>query len=246
MLSAANDEDALRHKEIIPAECSEFLIFSDAWLCWCASSLGIPSLNIRFSPNAAKSTAASGECIATSPLYAKLEQLHKQQRLMEPSPLSLPFTGKTTLGFQYFMKTLAWHRVAGPPILRIPDDEKQGSSFLWDECCNHLPIDHLTTPPDSYLAAFHPSPSIVAAMNDCTVLPSINAFDRKGRWPLSMHIVHENSIVSESPSASDSSSSQPIPLLLHSVLGSANTRSSTCSGLLRTVNSPSLIFLLRY
>jgi hypothetical protein len=158
MLSAAIDEDALRHKETIPAECSEFLIFSDAWLCWCASSLGIPSLNIRFSPSAAKSTAASGECIVTSPLYAKLAQLHEQQRLMEPSPLSPPFTGKTTLGFQYFMQTLAWHRVAGPHILRIPDDEKQGSSFLWDECCNRLLIDHLMTPPDSHLAnaGLHP------------------------------------------------------------------------------------------
>ncbi len=95
--------------------------------------------------------------------------------------------------------------------------------------------------------AFHPSPSVVAAMNDCIVLPSINSFDRKGRWPLNMHIVHENNILSESPTASDSSSSHPVPLLLHSVLGSANTRSSTCSDLLRTANTrnPSLIFLLR-
>ena len=158
MLSAANDEDSLRQKETIPAECSEFLIFSDAWLCWCASSLGIPSLNIRFSPNAAKSTIASGDCIATSPLYAKLVQLHEQQLLMEPSPLSPPFTGKTTLGFQYFMQTLAWHRVAGPHILRIPDDEKQGSTFFWDECCYRLLIDHLMTPSDSRLAnaGLHP------------------------------------------------------------------------------------------
>ena len=95
--------------------------------------------------------------------------------------------------------------------------------------------------------AFHPSPSIVAAMNDCIILPSINDFDRNGIWPLSMHIVHENDILSESSSASDSSSSQPVPLLLHSVMGTANTRSSTCSDLLRAVNTrnPSLIFLLR-
>ena len=95
--------------------------------------------------------------------------------------------------------------------------------------------------------AFHPSPSIVAAMNDCIILPSINAYDRNGIWPLSMHIVHENDILSESSSASDSSSSQPVPLLLHSVMGTANTRSSTCSDLLRAVNArnPSLIFLLR-
>jgi hypothetical protein len=176
ILSAANDEDSLRQKETIPAECSEFLIFSDAWLCWCAASLGIPSLNIRFSTNAAKSTTASDECIATSPLYGKLVQLYEQQRLMESNPLSPPFTEKTTLGFQYFMQTLALHRVAGPRILRIPDDEKQGSAFFWDECCYRLLIDHLMTPSDSRLADAGLHPVLQQSRSALAAAPNRSAF----------------------------------------------------------------------
>jgi hypothetical protein len=157
ILSAANDEDSSRQMETVPAECSEFLIFSDAWLCWCASSLGIPSLNIRFSPNAAKSTTVSGECFTTSPLYGKLAQLYEQHLLSESSPLSSPFTEKTTLGFQYFMQTLPLRHVAGPHILRIPEEEKQGSTFFWDECCHRLFTDRFMLS-DSPLAdsVFHP------------------------------------------------------------------------------------------
>ena len=93
--------------------------------------------------------------------------------------------------------------------------------------------------------ASHLSPPIAAAMNDCITLPSINTFD--AIWPLSMQIIYDQDILSEYPSSSDSFSSQPVPLLFHSVIGSSNTRSSTCSDLLRAVNtrSPSLIFLLR-
>ncbi len=95
--------------------------------------------------------------------------------------------------------------------------------------------------------AFYPSPPIAAAMNDCITLPSINDLDRNAMWPLSMQIVYNDDIVSESPSASDALSSRPVPLLLHSVMGLSHTRSSTCSDLLRAVNtrSPSLAFLLR-
>jgi hypothetical protein len=157
ILSAANDEDSSRQQETVPAECSEFLIFSDAWLCWCAASLGVPSLNMRFSTNAAKATLVSGECTATSALYGNLAQLYQQQLLAESSPLSPPFTEETTLGFQYFMQTLPLHRAAGPHILRIPDDEKQGSTFFWDECCHRLFIDRFMLF-DSPLAdaALHP------------------------------------------------------------------------------------------
>jgi hypothetical protein len=176
ILSAANDEDSLRQKETIPAECSEFLIFSDAWLCWCAASLGIPSLNIQFSTNAAKSITASDECIATSPLYGKLVQLYEQQRLMESSSLSPPFTEKTTLGFQYFMQTLALHRVAGPHILRIPDDEKQGSAFFWDECCYRLLIDHSMTTPDSRVANAGLHPVLQQSRSALAAAPNRSAF----------------------------------------------------------------------
>jgi hypothetical protein len=151
ILSAANDEDSSHEKETIPAECTEFLIFSDAWLCWCASSLGIPSLNIRFNQNVTKSATSSGDCTKTSPLYGKLAQLYEQQRLSETSPLSPPFTEKTSLGFQYFMEMLPWQRAAGPHILRIPDDEQQGSSFFWDECCHRLFFDRFMLS-DSLLA----------------------------------------------------------------------------------------------
>jgi hypothetical protein len=78
ILSVANDEAKLQQREFVPAACSEFPIFSDAWLCWCAASLGIPAINIHFAVDAARDVSDRGSCAAPSSRYSKLVQLYEQ------------------------------------------------------------------------------------------------------------------------------------------------------------------------
>jgi hypothetical protein len=156
ILTVASDEAALQNDQTVPAACSEFLIFSDAWLCWCAASLDIPAIDVTFTLN-----AAAGRddrfCAATSPLYGKLAQLYEQQRLSASSPMSPPFTEKTTLGFRYFMQTLVFHLISGPRVLDIPDDEERGDSMFWDSCCGKLLADHMLPTVSRYAnAGLHP------------------------------------------------------------------------------------------
>jgi hypothetical protein len=157
MLSVANDEAELQQRESVPAACSEFLVFSDAWLCWCAASLGIPAINIHFAVDAARDVSDRGSCAAPGSLYSKLVQLYEQQRLSESSPLLPPFTEITTLGFRYYMHTLLFHLAAGPHILNIPDDEDRGELLFWDACCGQLLVDHMQlTGSRSVNAGVHP------------------------------------------------------------------------------------------
>jgi hypothetical protein len=141
MLTVASDEADLKQDETVPAACSEFLIFSDAWLCWCAASLDIPAIDVTFTFNFEGKNDPF--CPATSSLYGKLAQLYEQQRLSASSTVSPPFTERTTLGFHYFMQTLVFHLVSGPRILDIPDDEKLGDSMFWDSCCGKLLGDYM-------------------------------------------------------------------------------------------------------
>jgi len=158
LMNAAIDEVSLHHNETIPAACSEFLVFSDAWLCWCAASLDVPALDMRFRPAAmaaAEGANGRGDCAATSPLYGKLLLLYEQHRLSPPSTLSAPFTESTTLGFRYFMQTLAFHLIAGPRILHIPDHEQRGATFFWDACCCQLLLGYMLPAVPVY-AGLHP------------------------------------------------------------------------------------------
>jgi hypothetical protein len=75
-----------------------------------------------------------------------LQQLYEQERLSSSGPVMPPFTEQTTLGFQYFMQTLAFHVVSGPRILNILDNEDAGDSLFWDACCSRLLVDHMKFP----------------------------------------------------------------------------------------------------
>ncbi len=144
MLTVSNLEAARQQNETLPAACSEFLIFSDAWLCWCASSIGIPAINMQFrADDLVEGTSNRGECAVASSLYGKLAQMYELQRLSLLNTVSLPFTERTTLGFRCFMQTLAFHLAAGPHILHIPDDEDRGDSLFWDDCAGQLLINHM-------------------------------------------------------------------------------------------------------
>jgi hypothetical protein len=72
-----------------------------------------------------------------------LALLYDQQRLSSYGHATPPFTERTTLGFQYFMQTLAFHLVSDPRILHIPDDEEHGDMLFWDACCSRLLVDHM-------------------------------------------------------------------------------------------------------
>jgi len=143
MLMAAMDETGLHVEATLPAACSEYLIFSDAWLCWCAAELDIPALDVRLSLDVADDELGGGTCAASSPLYAALTLLYDQQRLSSYGQATPPFTERTTLGFQYFMQTLVFHLVSDPRILHIPDDEEHGDMLFWDACCSRLLVDHM-------------------------------------------------------------------------------------------------------
>jgi hypothetical protein len=176
MMNAAIDEVALHHNETIPAACSEFLVFSDAWLCWCAASLDIPAINMRFRPavaGAADGANGRGDCAATSPLYFKLLHLYEQHQLSPPSSLSAPFTERTTLGFRYFMQTLAFHLIAGPRILHIPDREQRGATFFWDACCGQLLLGYMLPAVPVY-ASLHPL--LQRSWNALAAAPNRSAF----------------------------------------------------------------------
>jgi hypothetical protein len=146
MLMAWSDEMSLHLNETLPAACSEYLIFSDAWLCWCAAELDIPALDFRFSANNADSMFSTSDCAASSPLYGKLAHLYEQQRLSISSHMNSLFTERTTLGFQYFMQTLLFHLVKSPRILHISDDEERGDSMFWDLCCSQLLANYMLFP----------------------------------------------------------------------------------------------------
>ena len=194
MLNAASDEIALLHNETVPAACSEFLVFSDAWLCWCADSLDIPALDVRFGASAGLDvvTSGHGNCTATSPLYGKLVQLYEQQRLSAAGTVSPPFTESTTLGFRYFMQTLAFHLVSGPRILHILDDDDRGYSLFWDACCGQLLLSYMLlgeSPPVSVglhpllhrsrsaLAAAPNRSAFVAVLRDAVVAGDVQGRD---------------------------------------------------------------------
>jgi hypothetical protein len=143
MLNAAMDEFKARHKETLPAPCSEFLIFSDAWLCWCAAVLDISAIDYVFGADSSGSMKDRRDCAAKSPLYGKLVQLYEHQRLSTSHSTSPPFTERTTLGFRYFMQSLAFHLVSIPSILQIPDNEQLVDSFFVDACCGQLLVDEM-------------------------------------------------------------------------------------------------------
>lgn len=48
ILQVASEEADLHHNETLPAACSEHLILSDAWLCWCFAKLDILALEVHF------------------------------------------------------------------------------------------------------------------------------------------------------------------------------------------------------
>jgi hypothetical protein len=143
MLMATMDEAELRvenGESTLPAACSEFLIFSDAWLCWCTAALDVAFIDIQLKMDG---QLGVGNCVASSPLYRTLAQLYEQHRSPISGPVSPSFTERTTLGFQYFMRTLVFHLVKGPRILHIPDDEEQGDTLFWDACCGRLVVDYM-------------------------------------------------------------------------------------------------------
>lgn len=150
MIMAANEHAALQNGSEPPDACSEFAIFSDAWLCWCAESLEIPALNVRFSDAAADSEHIDD-------LYAKLDHLYGQQQsfanklyIQERSsakqndhhaPLDtlLPLiTENPVLRFRIFVQLLASDAVASLRILRsMTVEEHCGESFFWGASCSH-------------------------------------------------------------------------------------------------------------
>jgi hypothetical protein len=157
MLNAAMDESIVQHKETLPAACSEHLIFSDAWLCWCAASLDISAIDFVFGADSSGAMNEGRDCAANSALYGKLAQLYDQQRLSTSHHTYPPFTERTTLGFRYFMQSLVFHLAAGPRILHIPDNEQLGDSLFVDACCGQLLVDHMLSaaaPPA--IAGLHP------------------------------------------------------------------------------------------
>jgi hypothetical protein len=143
MLHAAMDEALMQHKETISAACSEFLIFSDAWLCWCAASLDISALDIVFGSDLSRGMDERGSCAAKSSLYGHLEQLYEQQRLSNSAHSFPKFADRTTQGFLMFMQTLVFHLISSPRILHIPDNEQRGDSLFVDACSGQLLVEHM-------------------------------------------------------------------------------------------------------
>jgi hypothetical protein len=174
ILMAANDEVALSNNVTLPAACSEFLIFSDAWLGWCAAELRIPAIEMQFA-NAQSINFDSTECDASSSFYRSLVQLYIQQRVSTSNTTQPPFTERTTLGFRYFMRTLAFHLVTGPKILVIPDYEDQGSSMFWDVCSSRVLIDHMLDS-ESLSSHFGLHPLLQHLRDDLAHARSRNAF----------------------------------------------------------------------
>jgi hypothetical protein len=143
MVMIANDEAALHSDATLPAPCSEFLIFSDAWLCWCAAQSGVFAIDMHFSSNSLDEDAETGSCLESSPLYLNLAFIYFQQLLSSSHSSLPPFTQRSTLGFRYFMQTLIFHLVNSPHILHIPDNEERGETLFWDRCASQLLVDYM-------------------------------------------------------------------------------------------------------
>ncbi len=143
MIMAANDHAIFPNGSKPPAACSEFAIFSDAWLCWCASSLEVPALDVRFSDAAADSEATGG-------LFAKLQQLYSQEQSFAnpidphapPGPFPPHITDSPALRFRNFVQRLAADALASPRVLgSLTVQEQCGSTFFWGAGCSHALAD---------------------------------------------------------------------------------------------------------
>lgn len=103
ILMAWRDEMEQHVDDTLPAACSEHLIFSDAWLGWCAAELEVPALDFRFSAsNSDDAPISSSGCAAASPLYGKLVHLFSSS----VSPTLAPCTRRSPRGQHWAFNTL--------------------------------------------------------------------------------------------------------------------------------------------
>ena len=168
MIMAANDHAGLQHRDAQPDACSEFAVFSDAWLCWCAASLEIPALDIRFTASHADDMSGNGGCAASNALFEKLQQLYGQQQVSESqshdhvpfSHVPPPFTGSATQRYKLFLQKLAFRLVSSLRISDIKDDEASSDALFFDTCFSRVLFD----PTMPWL--FPPTEPSVALMGD--------------------------------------------------------------------------------
>jgi hypothetical protein len=74
IVMAANDQSFMQLTDELPDPCSEFAIFSDAWLCWCASSLDVSTLDILFGAAGVHDEPADYDCAGPRALFDKIDQ----------------------------------------------------------------------------------------------------------------------------------------------------------------------------
>jgi hypothetical protein len=175
---AANDQSFLNLTNGPPDPCSEYAVFGDAWLCWCASSLDVPALDIRFGAAPAHSESTGINCVTSSTLFHKLDE----QRLwripsFQGQPQSHPpsdddpsssevdsATQRFTLFVQHISHLLASEINLHQHLnqINLSTGEYRDEPHFWDACFSHL-ISHAMKRRDVPNELFNAHPRVLQA-----------------------------------------------------------------------------------
>jgi hypothetical protein len=148
---AANDISFAQRVRVPPDPCSEFEVFSDVWLSWCALSLDIPALDITFATPLSRHEPACSECHIAAALGAQFDLL----QLIPPSydesqPHNLAahsafdFPGERSQRFKRLIQNIAVELSAAR---RNSDGLGGVQSFklqFWNDCCSAWAADLMT------------------------------------------------------------------------------------------------------
>ncbi len=155
IVMAANDQSFLQLKDGLPPDpCSEFAIFSDAWLCWCASSLYVSTLDILFGAAGAHDEPTEFDCAGSSALFDKIDQ----QQLNELSSFEDESQSQTSSGdqppsfenvlstrrFKHYAQQVSHQLTSVLAIHHSTGVNQNETRFFWDACFSRLIVDVMT------------------------------------------------------------------------------------------------------
>ena len=164
IVMAANDHSILQLTNGLPDPCSEFAIFSDAWLCWCASSLDVVTLDVLFGAARAHDHPTDFDCAGPSALFHQLDhqQLHvlDQQHLYQLSSHQNKTQSQTldvqppsfendisTRRFSHFAQHVS-HQLssvlAGHRYSDFSTSAHHNETHFWDACFGRFIVDAMT------------------------------------------------------------------------------------------------------
>jgi hypothetical protein len=152
IIMAANDQSFDNITYGPPDPCSEFEVFSDAWLCWCASSLDIPALDIQFSAARQHSNSTSYDCAGFSAFFDNLDPLQTLsfQENQSHAPVDERYTSTEVDSAQRFRLLVQHvsHKLA-LELMNHPHSDFLAGKYnsephFWNACFSRLMINTMT------------------------------------------------------------------------------------------------------